>query len=1308
MVSSERPPPKPPDISNNRYGVLSAINDDIGENHLLSDSGINSSSRSISGYYSPASPLGRDVSVNSFPASSLGHDVSDIPASHEQRDVSVGVPTLLAESNVSVFPASSSEDDVSVDPAVRKGTVSVATPALPLGSNVSESLTDSSLGNEPVERISSHAMDSSELIRVKGYVNRYSAIVMVDGGSTGNFIDSAYVKRYELNTHKLGAAKSVRLADGSTHICRDYVTVNLRMGNLKQLATLNVIPLDGYDVILGIPWLRLNNPEFNWKEGIISVNIDGQMIELPKHSERKVSDSMLVSSVQFKKLVSRPDVEYGMLFINEIDDSIGNKSADDTTLDKRVKAVLEEYKDVFPDDLPGGLPPKRDIDHKIELAQGSTPPVRAPYRMSVPELDELKKQLNELLAKRQIRVSKSPYRSPVLFVKKKDGSMRLCVDYRALNKMTIKNKYPLPRIDELMDRLLGAKWFSKIDLRSGYHQVRITEEDIHKTAFSTRYGHYEFLVLPFGLTNAPATFMNLMQDVFHDYLDAFVIVFLDDILIYSKSVEEHTKHLQLVLQKLRENKLYGKLSKCEFAKEEISFLGHIVNKDGIKMEPAKVKAVMDWPVLTNAHDVRSFLGLAGYYRRFVKDFSQIAAPLTDLLHKNIAFQWTDKQEQAFNQLKQAVCNAPVLIVPDPNKQYTVITDASGFAIGAALCQDHGNGLQPCAYISRKMNDHERNYPVHEQELLAIIHALREWRHYLHGSQFTVLTDHRSLQYIQTQPNLSARQVRWVEFLAQFDFVVQYRSGKENHVADALSRRPDHHISTMESTVSVTDTLQEEIKAAYQNDKEAKTILAKGKHPKYVVRDGLIYYGERLYIPDDAGIRTKILLEYHDTPVNGHLGEWKTLAKVARHCYWPNMRSTVQEYIRSCDSCQRNKATHQLPQGLLQALEIPNTRWDTVTMDLITQLPRTSSGNDAIVVFVDKFSKMVHYVATTTTVTAEELANIFLNNVVKHHGIPKNLVSDRDPRFTSKFWQCLFKTLGTKLKMSTAYHPQTDGQTERANRTLEEMLRHYTDVRQKEWDTHLAAAEIAVNSSVQSSTGFTPYYLNYGQHPKFGIDMALPMVTNESVAQLLQQLQKNIGEAKTSMVNARDRQVHYANQHRRDFFFKEGEEVLLSTQNLKLPKGLTHKLASRYTGPFKITEVVGTTACKLKLPSGWKIHNVFHVSLLKKYKRSTDRDTPPASLIPIQAENQTEYVVAKVIGSKLTGDGKTLYLVLWKGYPESEATWEPYENLVDGDGTINASLNEFLSNIKASTQKAIQGIDSIMDGFNKSVQRTEHS
>jgi len=725
------------------------------------------------------------------------------------------------------------------------------------------------------------------------------------------------------------------------------------------------------------------------------------------------------------------------------------------------------------------------------------------------------------------------------------------------------------------------------------------------------------------------------------------------------------------------------------------------------MEPAKVKAVMDWPVLQNVHHVRSFLGLAGYYRRFVRDFSQIAAPLTDLLHKNVAFQWTDKQEKAFKQLKEAVCNAPVLIVPDPGKPYTVVTDASGFAVGAALCQDHGNGLQPSAYISRKMNDHEKNYPVHEQELLAIIHALREWRHYLHGSQFTVVTDHRSLQYIQTQPNLSARQVRWTEFLAQFDFTVQYRAGKENHVADALSRRPDHQVSALEeSTVEVTDALLADVREAYLSDSDTKALLEK-RSDKYVYRDGMIYTKDsKLYIPNDTKIRTKLLAEAHDIQISGHMGEWKTLKRMKAHFYWPNLQKTVSEYVKSCDLCQRNKGTNQLPRGLLQALEIPDTRWETVTMDLITQLPRTKRGNTAVVVFVDKLSKMVHYAATRTEVTAPELAEIFLDTVVKHHGIPKSIVSDRDSRFTSKFWQCLFEALGTRLRMSTAHHPQTDGQTERANRVLEDVIRNYVNKHHKDWDRYLVAAEIAVNSSVQASTNFTPYYLNYGMNPAFNLDFAVPTISNETAAQVLAKLQQDLETARSNLIDARDRQTHYANVHRREFIFKEGEEVLLSTQYLALKKGLARKLSCKYTGPFKIVDVVSAVAYKLELPANWRVHPVFHISLLKRYNRdeSFSRADPTLEVIEIDDSNVVADEIDKIIGQRMDTDGQVQYLVIWKDQEASEATWKYASELAD----CTAAVQRFQEKVQEDANKASRAVDDIMGEFNRSVQRTEHS
>jgi hypothetical protein len=370
----------------------------------------------------------------------------------------------------------------------------------------------------------------------------------------------------------------------------------------------------------------------------------------------------------------------------------------------------------------------------------------------------------------------------VLFEKKKDGSMRMCIDYRELNMKTIKNKYPLPRIDDLFDQLQGASFFSKIDLRSGYHQVRVAEPDVAKTAFRTRYGHYEFLVMPFGLTNAPAIFMDLMNRVCRPFLDKFVIVFIDDILIYSKTEAEHESHLRQVLEKLKEKELYAKFSKCEFWLREVQFLGHIVCKEGIKVDPAKIKAVMNWQSPKNPSEIKSFLGLAGYYRRFIKDFSKIAGPLTKLTRKDVQFKWDSSQEAAFQKLKQLLCQAPVLSLPEGTDDFVVYCDASFSGLGCVLMQRE----RVIAYASRQLKTHERNYPVHDLELAAVVFALKLWRHYLYGTHCVICTDHKSLQYIFSQKDMNMRQRRWQELLKDYDCEIRYHPGKANVVADALS------------------------------------------------------------------------------------------------------------------------------------------------------------------------------------------------------------------------------------------------------------------------------------------------------------------------------------------------------------------------------------------------------------------------------------------------------------------------------------------------------------------------------------------
>jgi hypothetical protein len=502
--------------------------------------------------------------------------------------------------------------------------------------------------------------------------------------------------------------------------------------------------------------------------------------------------------------------------------------------------VVCDYPDVFPDELPG-MPPDRDIEFAIELQPGTAPISKRPYRMPPTELAELKKQLQELLDKGFIRPSTSPWGCPALF------------DYRPLNAVTVKNKYPLPRIDVLFDQLVGAKVFSKIDLRSGYHQIKIRASDIPKTTFSTRYGLYEFLVMSFGLTNAPAYFMYLMNSVFMPELDKFVVVFIDDILVYSKNEDEHTEHLHIVLQRLCGHRLYAKLSKCEFWLKEIKFLGHTISQEGISVDPEKVQEVMDWKPPTTVRQIRSFLGLAGYYRRFIPDFSRIAKPMTKLLKKGVKYDWSQKCEDAFHALKQHLTTAPVLAQPDNTKPFEVYCDASGTGLGCVLMQEN----RVIAYASRALRPHEQNYPTHDLELAAVVHALKIWRHYLMGAHCNMYTDHKSLKYIFTQADLNMRQRRWLELIKDYDLEVHYHPSKANVVVDALSRKAQCNYMSMDARVttlcdelcklnlevvpsgelryiSVEPTLQEQIVQAQIGDKGVQVIkdMLKQKAEKY--------------------------------------------------------------------------------------------------------------------------------------------------------------------------------------------------------------------------------------------------------------------------------------------------------------------------------------------------------------------------------------------------------------------------------------------------------------------------------------------
>ena len=1171
--------------------------------------------------------------------------------------------------------------------------------------------------------------------------------ILVDTGATHSFITKEAAPKQDGKEASEIKGGTFEMASGATGSIQGTVKARLRVDRMHCHQELYIVEqiLQGVDCILGNDWCKEHKAVLDYGTGLCRVKdkngslalypvrteicndlpkVTGIPTSCPGEQQRPGKDKVIISAMQLKRLI-RKGCPTAMTIVRSCEDDYPGDEQSEGSGKQSAEAVgmCKEFADVFPEVLPTGLPLERSAVHTIDLQDGARPAFRPGYRLTRQETEEAKTQVQQYLQAGVIRPSASPFGSPILFVKKKDDTLRMVIDYRAVNKMTIKERYPLPRIDDLLDRPHGSEWFTGLDLMSGYHQIRLHEPDIPKTAFRTPTGHYEFTVLPFGLSNAPSTFQRIMNDTLHEFIEeGFVVVYLDDVLIHSKTLQEHKVHVHRVLSRLREEKFYAKLPKCALFQRKLTYLGHTVSREGLQVDPNKVKAIQDWKVPSNVHEVRSFLGLASYFRKFIKDFASTAGPLTDLTKKDAIWNWTGKVQDAFDNIKRALTSAPVLRLPDNTKPFTLICDASGTGIGAILMQEEN----PVAFESRKLTQAEQHYTVTEQELLSVVHALRIFRCYCLGNPTRVVTDHKANTFLQEQKTLSSRQARWSTFLQDYDLTWEYKPGAKN-IADPLSRKVMACVvliltrgRSCQEVAAPQDVLSQEtarrqtgaadpfvdtigtaerdalLSSVQEGYKEDPWFQERRNRKKLKEEEGYWWKAgkdqDALVIPkvykagqEDKDLKLKIVSIFHDPPHAGHKGIQGTAQAIQRHYWWPGLIATVEDYISSCDLCQRNKVSTLAPAGMLKPLRIPARKWECASMDFITQLPRTKAGHDAILVVVDRLTKLAHFMPTTSDVDAKGTAELFDREIFRLHGMPEEILTDRGTQFTSQFSQELFRLRGCSWLLSTAYHPQTDGQTERINRILEDTLRHYISPRQDDWDEHLPHVEFSYNNAYQESIATSPFMLTYGVHPRVPGQVA--PVENQAdrfpgVHAFKRQVGKRLELAKECIAKAQARQETYYNQHRREAEFQVGQEVLLSTAHVRIASPGTPKLLSKYIGPFKVQARQGTLAYRLELPDHYRIHPVFHVSLLKAYKAAPHRKPPPP---PDIIGDEEEFEVEDILQHRQKG-GKTSYLVKWTGYGQEYNSWEPEDCFAHAHDTIR----EYWAR-RSSKQKGTQGI-----------------
>lgn len=1043
--------------------------------------------------------------------------------------------------------------------------------------------------------------------------------ILLDSGASHQYVSLRFANENSLpKTTRDGQLQWVQVANGSFLQVGAETQLTLAMGDYQTEVNARILDVEGYDIILGMDWLRSANPTIDWKEMTIRVtDRAGRPCTLqPASPYRKVRTEEIpipfdevepMSACAAIKMLRIPTSIGYLLMVKESYDS---RRPD--VHQPKIQRLVTEFEDVFREELPMERPPPRDMEHTIDTGE-ATPINLNSYPLSPIHQAEQSRQISIMLTQGIIRESASPWGFPVLFVKKPGGKWRMCIDYRALNAVTRKNGYPLPRITECIDRVGHATILSKIDLTQGYYQIPVKDSDQEKTAFNTIEGKFEFVNMPFGLANAPATFQTLMNRIFRPFITArFVIVYLDDILVFSMTLEDHLSHLRQVFRALRDNKLYGKPSKTILGARELEFCGHMIGNGRLRPLAPKVAVINDWPIPKNVHEVRQFLGMATYYRRFIRDFARIGVPLFDLLKEGDAevrkkryreVHWTAACQQAFLLLKRALTIGPVLAQPQPVLPFVIETDASEWAIGCVLKQKGGdNKLHPVAYDGRKLSSAEINYAVHEKELLAVKYALQIWRIYIDNGHTTkIYTDHESLKYLATMKKPTKRLARWIEEFGEYDIDLQYRRGELQVVPDAISRRPDlmgegprDIAADKPETVMLISPFTEDdwaehlvalIETGIEPPKELREELYNRKED-FLVKDGTLHHVKGSIASPYIGtaFRADFLDRLHSD--YGHLGFPGILGIVTGRGWWQSLEKDAKKFISYCPSCQisqrsRPNLEREEPRTLNnEHLQI----FDRWAIDLIGILPTTPSGNRWIVTAIEYLTGWPIAKALPDA-KAETIAEFLHEEIAMVYGAPKELLSDNGGNLTGHVMTHYLGRLRTKHRVTTPYHPRTNGKVENFNgflgATLTRLMVNRPTVL---WDQYLSQALFAIRVRIHTTTKYSPYYLLFGRHPNLPDDdnnMRPIGITEDSWHELLVRVKKML-HARTFANRALVHKAISAMKAKRDIVdvepFSNGDWVLVRAEN-------RNKFEGRWFGPYQVRAAMPLGTYRLADPYG---------------------------------------------------------------------------------------------------------------------------